>query len=45
MLAGDAEVRVELLQDEEGVGDGDGAVEEAACWAEGGGGVLGYEAG
>ena len=41
---GDCEVRVELLKDEEGVGDADGAFEEAAAGFEGGWWVGCYEA-
>jgi hypothetical protein len=33
-VAFDDEVLVGLLEDEEGVGDGDGAFEKAAAWAD-----------
>ena len=41
----DDKVGVELLEDEEGVGDADGAMEETTGRAERGGRVLGDEAG
>ncbi|KAH9843352.1 hypothetical protein Tdes44962_MAKER07479 [Teratosphaeria destructans] len=43
-MVGDGEVRVELREDEEGVGDGDGAFEETAAGGDGGGWEVGDQA-